>query len=94
MQSIPLTKAIAENKPRDETLTQITAKVPRWVQDEFKRVCRDTGLDDSKAIRLALIEIANILQKHWKRGPALPSFLENLEFHAEQYNIFFEPQRK
>jgi len=74
----------------DEVLTTISAKVPRWVEDEILRICRDTDLDLSKATRIALIEIAKIFQKHWKKGPALGAFLEHLEFRAEQYNLFFE----
>lgn len=77
--------------PQDsEILTTISVKVPRWVEDELLRVCRDTGLDLSKAGRIALIEIAKHFQRHWKKGPALGPFLEHLEFKGEQYNIFFE----
>jgi hypothetical protein len=74
----------------DELLTTVSIKIPRWVEDEFMRICHDTGLDFSKAGRIALMEIARHFQKHWKRGPALSPFLEHLEFQAEQYNIFFE----
>lgn len=79
---------------KDETLTQITAKVPRWAEDQFRRVAHDTGLKPGQAFRIALVEIARILEEHWKKGPGLPSFLEHLEFRGEQYNIFFEPHRK
>lgn len=77
----------------NEQLTTISLKVPRWVEDELLRVCRDTGLDLSKAGRITLIEVATILKKHWRKGPALGPFLEHLEFRAEQYNLFFERKR-
>lgn len=80
-------------EPNNDYLTTISAKVPRWVQDEFVRVCRDTGLDESKAYRIALTGIAKIFQAHWRKGPALGPFLEHLEFRPEQYNIFFDPQK-
>jgi hypothetical protein len=77
----------------DELLTTLSVKVPRWVEDEILQICRDTGLDLSKATRIALIEVAKIFQKHWKKGPALGPFLEHLEFKPEQYNLFFEPRK-
>jgi hypothetical protein len=77
----------------DETLTTISIKVPRWVEDELIRVCADTGLDVSKAARITLIEIATILKHFWRKGPALGPFLEHLEFRPEQYNLFFEKRR-
>jgi hypothetical protein len=78
-----------QTKPEhDELLTTISLKVPRWVEDEFLRVCRDTGLDLSKAGRIALIELARIFQRHWRKGPALGPFLEHLEFRPEQYTLF------
>lgn len=77
--------------PQDaEILTTISVKVPRWVEDEILRICRDTGLDLSKATRIALIEVAKIFQKHWRKGPALGAFLEHLEFRPEQYTLFFD----
>ena len=80
--------------PQDsEILTTISVKVPRGVEDEILRVCRDTGLDLSKATRIVLIEVAKIFQKHWKKGPALGPFLEHLEFKAEQYDLFFQRRR-
>ena len=80
-------------KEADETLTTISVKIPRWVEDELMRVCRDTGLDLSKLVRIRLIGIANILKTHWRKGPALGPFLEHLEFKGEQYNLFFERRR-
>jgi hypothetical protein len=63
------------------------------VEDTFLQVCRDTGLDLSKALRIVLVEIARTLKRHWKKGPALGPFLEHLEFKPEQYNLFFERRR-
>ena len=80
-------------KESDETLTTISIKVPRWVEDEMLRVCRDTGLDLSKAVRITLIEVSNILKTHWRKGPALGPFLEHLEFESQQYNLFFEKRK-
>jgi len=77
----------------DDLLTTVSLKIPRWVEDEILRVCRDTGLDFSKAGRVILIEVAKIFQKYWRKGPALGPFLEHLEFKAEQYNLFFERRR-
>ena len=76
-----------------EILSTISAKVPRWVEDEILRVCRETGLDLSKAVRIELIEVAKITQQHFKRGPALGPFLEHLEIRPQQYNLFFEKRR-
>jgi hypothetical protein len=76
-----------------EILSTISAKVPRWVEDEILRVCRETGLDLSKAVRIELIELAKITKSQFKRGPALGPFLEHLEFRAEQYTLFFEKRR-
>ena len=81
---------LAAISEQDELLTTISIKVPRWVEDEILRICRDTGLDLSKATRIILIEIAKIFQKHWRKGPALGPFLEHLEFRPEQYTLFFE----
>jgi hypothetical protein len=73
-----------------DLLTTISLKVPRWVEDELRRVCRDTGLDLSQTGRITLIEIAKHFKKHWRKGPALGPFLEHLEFRPEQYTLFFE----
>jgi hypothetical protein len=72
-----------------EILSTISAKVPRWVEDELLRVCRETGLMLSQAVRIELIELAKITKKNFKRGPALGPFLEHLEFHSRQYDLFF-----
>ena len=77
----------------DETLTTISIKVPRWVEDELIRICRCTGLDISKAARTELIELAKITKTHFKRGPALEPFLEHLQIQTGQYNLFFERRR-
>jgi len=77
----------------DEILSTISAKVPRWVEDELIRVCRCTGLDISKAVRTELIEVAKITKAHFKRGPALEPFLEHLQIQTGQYNLFFERRR-
>lgn len=76
-----------------EILTTISVKIPRWSEDEILRICRETGLDLSKAVRIMLIEVTKITKVHFRRGPALGPFLEHLEFRAEQYNLFFERQR-
>lgn len=83
-------KAVILATENDELLTTVSLKIPRWVEDELLRVCRDTSLDFSKAGRVILVEMAKHFQKHWKKGPALAPFLEHLEFKAEQYNLFFE----
>lgn len=77
----------------DNHLVTVSFKVPRWAEDEFLRIGRDTGLDFSKTSRTAFIEIAKIFQRYWRRGPALGPFLEHLEFKPEQYNLFFEKRR-
>ena len=84
---------VPRTQDEGELLTTISLKVPRWVEDELRRICRDTGLDLSKAGRIALVEVAKILKQYWKRGPALGPFLAHLEFRAEQYNLFFEKRR-
>lgn len=83
-----------ENIPDDgEILTTISLKVPRWVENELLRICRETGLDLSKAGRIELTELAKITRAHFRRGPALGPFLEHLEFKPEQYNLFFERRK-
>jgi hypothetical protein len=76
-----------------EILSTISVKVPRRVEDEILRVCRETGLTLSQAVRIELIEVAKITQKHFRRGPALSPFLEHLQFDARQYNLFFEARK-
>ena len=76
-----------------EILSTISAKVPRWVEDEVLRVCRETGLALSAGVRIELTELARITKEHFRRGPALGPFLEHLEFKPEQYNLFFERRR-
>lgn len=76
-----------------EILTTISVKVPRWVEDEILRICRDTGLDLSKAVRIELTELAKITREHLKRGPALGPFLEHLEMRPQQYDLFFNKRR-
>ena len=76
-----------------EILTTISVKVPRWVEDEILRICRETGLDLSKATRIILTEIGRITQQHFKRGPALGPFLEHLEMRPQQYDLFFNKRK-
>jgi len=76
-----------------EILSTISVKVPRWVEDEILRICRETGLDTSKAVRTILMEITKITREHFKRGPALGPFLEHLEIRPQQYNLFFERRK-
>lgn len=77
----------------DAILSTISIKVPRWVEDEILRVCRETGLTVSAATRIELTELAKITRSQFRKGPALGPFLEHLEFKAEQYNLFFERRR-
>jgi len=74
----------------NELLTTKSLAIPRWTEDVWLQVCRDTDLKFSEAGRIAFIELAKHFQKHWKRGPSLRAFLEHLEFRPEQYNLFFE----
>jgi hypothetical protein len=76
-----------------ELLSTISARVPRWVEDEILRLCRETGLDFSKAVRIELTVLAKITKEYFKRGPALAPFLEHLEIQPQQYNLFFERRR-
>jgi len=77
----------------DEILSTISVKVPRWIEDEILRICRETGLTTSAAVRIELTELAKITRAHFKRGPALEPFLEHLEIQTGQYNLFFERRR-
>lgn len=79
--------AIPEN---GQLLTTKSLAIPRWTEDVWLQVCRDTDLKFSEAGRIAFIELAKHFQKHSKRGPSLRSFLEHLEFRPEQYNLFFQ----
>jgi len=71
-----------------EILATISVKVPRWVEDAFRLVAADTGLKPGEATRTGLIALARIFQKHWRRGPALEVFLEQLKFDP-QGSLFF-----
>ena len=71
-------------------LTTKSLAIPRWTEDVWLQVCRDSDLKFSEAGRIAFIELAKHFQKHWKKGPTLRSFLEHLEFRPEQYNLFFQ----
>lgn len=74
----------------EELLNTVSLKIPRWVEDVWLQICRDTGLKFSEAGRIGFTELAKHFQKHWKRGPALGPFLEHLEFRAQQYDLFFQ----
>jgi hypothetical protein len=80
--------------PEDgEILTTISVKVPRWVEDEMRRVGRETDLDLSKTGRVELTELAKITRARFKRGPALSAFLEHLDIQPSQYDLFFQRRR-
>ncbi len=83
------------SEKRDETLTTITVKVPRWVEDQFRRVAIDADLKPGEAYRIGLSKLASFLFDHWRRGPALSIFLEHISFiDSRQYNIFFDRRGK
>lgn len=83
-------KSIQRPTENEQLLVTKSFAIPRWTEDVWLQVCRDTDLKFSEAARIGFIVLAQHLQKYWKRGPDLRSFLEHLEFRAEQYNLFFE----
>lgn len=86
-------KAPAPQTENGELLTTVSLNIPRWTEDVWLQVCRDTGLTFSQAGRIGFIELAKHFQKYWNKGPALGPFLEHLEFRADQYNLFFEVRK-
>ncbi len=87
--------ALRERTNRDESLTTVTVKIPRWAEDEFKRAADDSDLKPGEALRIGLVHLASFLRAHWKRGPALSVFLEHVSFiQPTQYDIFFERRGK
>jgi hypothetical protein len=64
------------------------------VEDIFKTVAGDADLKPGEAYRIFLTKGAGFLRSHWRRGPALSTFLEHLSFiEPTQYDIFFNRTR-
>jgi hydroxymethylpyrimidine pyrophosphatase-like HAD family hydrolase len=80
--------------PDSDLLTTTSAQIPRWVQDLFREIKADTDLEFSPASRLVYIRFGEIFKKHWKKGIALRTFLEQIDITPGQYTFFFGDQDK
>ena len=80
---------MAENN-NNYLLTTISLKVPRLVEDQFRRIAQDTGLTLSRVGMLTLSEVGRIFERHWRPGMSLQYFLGDLERWAKHTTFFSE----